>query len=268
MKKIGKSSQNKISGYGKSKSRGADGGDGLSRGTPVTGLVVLNERNSPVVEQYRILFSKLDDICQADGKRMIAVTSASYQEGKTTTVSNLAVIAARDFGKRCLLIDTHAKKPMVAETFNLEHGMGLMDLIAKRCAIAESFARGPVHNLTLLPMGETPDPSAATLNIAALKEVFTKARREDYSMLWDEDRDDFLQTGEEEAELFDYIFIDAPPLCLPDTNRILGAVDAILLVVGAGTVPQKTLTKAIRQLDASKIIGSVLNRAKSSLAAA
>ncbi len=45
------------------------------------------------------------------------MTSSIKGEGKTTTVSNLAVVAARDFGKRCLLLDGDFNNPALSLVF-------------------------------------------------------------------------------------------------------------------------------------------------------
>lgn len=173
-------------------------------------LMTVHSPGSAVVEQYKELFMALDRACQPAGKKIIAVTSAMQGEGKTATVANLAVVAARNFGKKCLLVDTHFKRPFIASLFRLGRGLGLIDVMMQRRSLEDVLTRSSVDNLTLLPMGHFLGKRAEVLNVGGLKDVFTKIRGEYYNILWNEDCDDFLQMEQQETDLFDYIFVDSP----------------------------------------------------------
>ena len=57
------------------------------------------------------------------------------------------------------------------------------------------------------------------------------------------------------------MIVDAPPvLGLPDTVTLVDLCDAALFVVGAGRSPREEVESALARLDASKLIGVVLNR--------
>ena len=62
------------------------------------------------------------------GPQVILVTSAVAGEGKSTTVSNLAVAMAES-GRRVLICDCDFRAPTVHLAFGLETGLGLTDLI-------------------------------------------------------------------------------------------------------------------------------------------
>lgn len=193
-------------------------------------------------DQYRMLFSKVDRLCRLENKKIIAVTSSIKGEGKTTTVSNLAVVAARDFGKRSLLLDGDFNNPALSFIFDAKKGPGLVDVLREKHRLGEVIRRSPIENLAILPMG-TPSSYTGENNIwasARMKDVLREVR-----------------------EWFDYIWIDAPPI-LPmfDMTVISESVDGILLVVQAGETPASLLAQAVKSINSKKIIGSVLNRAK------
>ena len=117
-------------------------------------LISVTDAESPVVEQYRHLFSRVDLACKAKDKRVIAVTSCAEGEGKTVTVSNLAIVAARDFGRRVMLIDADFRHPTLSNYFKLESGKGLIDVLMRQADLEKVFVPGPHPNLTILPMGQ------------------------------------------------------------------------------------------------------------------
>ncbi|MDC4226020.1 MAG: hypothetical protein MPW15_17655 [Candidatus Manganitrophus sp.] len=92
-------------------------------------LVTLTRRASLASDRYRMLFAKVDQLCRTPEKKLIALTSSIKGEGKTTTTANLAVVAARDFGKRCLVIDGDFKNPTLAKKFAMPDESGLIDVI-------------------------------------------------------------------------------------------------------------------------------------------
>jgi len=225
-------------------------------------IIALTDPYSPMSDQYRLLFQKVDRICQAAGKTIIAITSSIKGEGKTTTASNLAVVAARDFKKGCLLIDADFKNPSVGKAFALPENLGLVDIMMKRCTLESAFVQGPSERLTILPVGRVGGEQERTLNLDGLKEVISKVRGQYYNILWEESQGDFFQMSHQDIGMYDYVFIDTPPLVpVFDMNLISEVVDSILFVVRAGKTPKHIINKAVKLLDKSKVIGSVFNGA-------
>ncbi len=192
-------------------------------------------------DQYRVLFAKIDLHCRSEGKKVIAITSSIKGEGKTTTASNLAVVCARDFGKQCLLIDGDVRNPSLASQFGLTESAGLIDVLEKRSLLENTMRRGPVENLTLLTMGGAGARDRKVWTTDVIREVLRQARG------W-----------------FEYVFIDAPPVMShADINLIVELADGILMVVRSGLAEEGHLAHAVKSIGRSKIIGSVLNGAKS-----
>lgn len=215
------------------------------------GIVVLDESASLLMDRYRLLFAKIDLVSRKEGKRVIAITSAVKGEGKTTTTSNLAVIAARDFGKRCLVIDGDCKNPSLGKRFGIHNNAGLLNIISGECGFPDAVVQGPVASLSVLTMGKQ------------VSDDRQDDGRRDSAYIWTDNG--IVSILEKVRDDFDYILIDAPPILpLFDMSVISEVVDGIVLVVKTGETPEAVLTKAVKTLGPKKIIGSVLNRAKTS----
>jgi len=228
-----------------------------------SGLVAFTEPHSVLAEQYRLLFMKIHHAAQGRKIKVISFTSSIEGEGKTTTISNLAITAARDFGRKSLLIDGDFKNPSVGKYFKIEQPFGVMDVIKKRCSLEKALTPGPVDNLTILPMGRSfGGQSNEMLSIGDLDAVLAEVRGHYQPLLWD-DANGAFPFIEQTAETFDYIWIDAPPL-IPvfDMTLIAESTEGIVFVVGAGEAPRHIINRAIKLLDTPKVIGAVLNRAK------
>ncbi len=210
------------------------------KGLNGNGITTITRAVSLSSDQYRVLFAKIDLHCRTDGKKIIAITSTLKGEGKTTTATNLAVVCARDFGKRCLLIDGDVRRPSIAATFQIAEAPGLIDVVEKRCLLENAMKRGPVENLTILTIGGSGKQCGQIWTSDVIRDLLGEARG------W-----------------FDYIFIDAPPiLSHVDVNLITEFADGVLLVVRAGLAEEALLGQAVKSLGRSKIIGSVLNGEK------
>lgn len=82
---------------------------------------------SPVAESYRLARTNMLFTTE-DRKGIFVVTSANPQEGKTVTISNLAVSMAQG-GLQVLLIDADLRRPKLHDVFNLENKVGLTTLL-------------------------------------------------------------------------------------------------------------------------------------------
>jgi Mrp family chromosome partitioning ATPase len=68
---------------------------------------------------------------------------------------------------------------------------------------------------------------------------------------------------DEAAARFDWVLVDTPPIgLLPDASLVARLVDGVLLVVGAGQTDYRLVQRAVAELGADRIIGTILNRAE------
>ena len=204
----------------------------------MNGKIVATDAASPdSIDQYRRLATALVTVQRDRGVRTIMVTSALPGEGRTLTVTNLALTLSESCGQNVLLIDADLGKPSLHELFQLPNDAGVADCLRSgevQMPLAQVSPR-----LAVLPAGQIDgDP---------LEALVSKGMQ------------DFLARA---AERFDWILLDTPPVAqIQDSHLLAWMTDGVLLVIGAGATPRKLVEGAIADLGEDRIVGVVLNRA-------
>jgi len=85
--------------------------------------------NSRFAESYRTLRTNIHFSFMEKAFRSLLVTSAGAQEGKTSTVANLAYTMAQA-GKTVLMIDADLRKPMLSNLLPSKNSTGLTELLS------------------------------------------------------------------------------------------------------------------------------------------
>jgi capsular exopolysaccharide synthesis family protein len=205
-------------------------------------LVTLLGRPSPEADQYNALRYAVEEKRVSDGLHVVAITSPSVGDGKTTTSVNLAGALAHRRDARVLLIDADLRRPSVAPLLGLaEHPgrPGLVDVISDSALTLERAVRHlPAFNLNVLPAGQLSDDPFELLRSARVGELLQEARRR-----------------------YDLVVVDTPPVLLVPDSRILQSwVDGFLLVVAANRTRRKLVAEALNLLGPGKMVGLVFNR--------
>ena len=192
-----------------------------------------------VLESFRILRNGIEFLADDRGLKVVAVTSAGRQEGKSTTSVNLAVAMAME-GKRVLLVDADMRRPSLHRLLGVPSEIGLSTVLAGKSSVNSAIRPTAVTNVECLPAGPIPPNGAEMLNSRESRELF-RALADDY----------------------DSVVVDCPPAAgLSDVQVISTLVDGVLLVVSIDQTlkPQlDTTIRALRQAGA-RLIGVVLNR--------
>src|SRR4051794_27948701 len=102
-------------------------------------LVMLADPHGPQAEAFRTLRTNVDFANVDRGARTIMVTSAVQSEGKSTTVANLAVAAARA-GRRVILVDLDFRRPYVNRFFEFGDRPGLTDVALGYADLQDAIA--------------------------------------------------------------------------------------------------------------------------------
>jgi capsular exopolysaccharide synthesis family protein len=209
------------------------------RGREDAYLVSIEDPTSPAAEAYRTLRTSIQFLGLDQPMRTLQVTSANPQEGKTTTLANLAVALARS-GSTVAIVCCDLRRPRVHEFFGLQNEVGFTSVLLGKVPLAGAMQEVPDQaRLSLLASGPLPPNPSELLSSKRTVEVF----------------------GSLQAE-YDIVLIDAPPV-LPVTDALVlsGRVDATLLVAVAGATTRKEAARAVellRQVDAP-LVGAVLN---------
>lgn len=201
-------------------------------------LVSLNEPHSYIGEQYSSIAAKIMNSKKESNLKSIVVTSSLPDEGKTTTVCNLAVCLTNTFNQNVLIVDGDLRKPSIKKFFDLENDdfmkskKGLTSLLRMKESelnfniIKESILKTNIPNVSLLLSGKQTEKPGLLLNSPSLKAI-----------------DDSIK------ENFDIVIYDTPPIMFTSDSQAIGKLaDIVLFVVKAETTPRKTLKDALTRL--------------------
>jgi capsular exopolysaccharide synthesis family protein len=202
-------------------------------------LITIRNPKSAGAEAFRTLrtnmqFSSIDKKAQ-----VICITSAGPSEGKSTVVSNLAVVMA-ETGKKTLIIDCDLRKPTQHKVFNITNSTGLSDLLAGKVFFEKAVQESGVDNLQVLTSGTKPPNPSELLASSKIKKFITALRM-----------------------MYDFIIIDTSPVLLvTDAQLLAECIDGYLLVLASGHVDKDAAAKAQDLLEKvnAKILGVVLNK--------
>ena len=204
-------------------------------------LFILNDPKSSLSEAYRtirtgIMLSTLDEA----PLKILLVTSAIPNEGKSTTATNLAIAMAQ-MGERVLLVDMDMRRHNLHEFFTIDNSVGISDVIVDPSRIPDAVRSvGAVPNLHIITGGTlAPNPS----------ELLGSERMRD------------LIIGMKGK--FDRIIFDSPPLLAFSDSLVLSRMaDGVVLVAWGAKTHRDAIQQAAQLLKGvnARILGVVLNR--------
>lgn len=205
-----------------------------------------NDERHLYAEAFRNLRSSILFKNWRGGKppKIILVTSAVPNEGKTTTVSNMAVTMALG-GARVLLVDADLRRGGVNELFKLAANPGLSEVLTGKTQWRDAVQNTATKGLHVVPRGEALDQTSE-LFLSSLAENVLKEMGSEY----------------------DYVIFDsAPVLVADDTPSFAPKVDSVLFVVRMSSTMARLSAKALDLLYERQVNigGVILNRSSSNL---
>jgi uncharacterized protein involved in exopolysaccharide biosynthesis/Mrp family chromosome partitioning ATPase len=218
-------------------------------------LITHFDPKSPVAEAYRTLRTNIQFERMDRGGKVLVVTSPTLQEGKTTTIVNLALTMAQN-GQKTLLIGANMRRPSIYRFFGIprEPGLsdilvgnaqwrdcvrGVADILMGRFEMEDVMAAPGLDNLHIIEAGPIPTNPSELLSTQAMTEFMRAVAAE-----------------------YDIVLIDTPPILpVTDSAIVAGKADGVLLVYQAGKVGRLVLKRAKAHLEAARaqVWGVVLN---------
>ncbi len=172
--------------------------------------------------------------------QVLMVTSSVPEEGKSTTVINLAA-AYTQMDEKVLLIDADMRRPKIANELNLEkRGFGLSDAIAQPERAADAISHVERLGLDVMVSGSDCDNPLELLSSNNFKELLSQLRLR-----------------------YQRIFIDTAPLqSVSDALYLNTLVDASVYVVKSDCTQDKHIKNALERLQKTNghLLGVVLNQ--------
>lgn len=205
-------------------------------------LVTQNDPKNPGAEAYRVIRTGIQFAQAGKELQTIALTSCTPNEGKSTTIANLAVVLTQA-GKSVLLIDCDMRNPTVHKNFNLSNKVGLSSCISMGTALSDAVQKTSIEGLYALTGGVIPPNPSELLGSEQMKNVLQRAK-----------------------EQYDYVLIDTPPV-VPVTDALIVSrfVDGMILVIASAEVKVEMARDVKNQLvnAGANILGVVLNKVRS-----
>ena len=202
-------------------------------------LLAFKDPKSPVAEAYRTIRTNLQFSGVDKEMKVVEVTSAVPNEGKSTVIASLGVVLAQA-KKKVLLLDCDFRNPTQHKLFGL-HNKGLTNFMAGG---EEDFSDFIQHveqdNLDIIVSGPVaPNPSEILMS-NKMEDLLDRVRTE-----------------------YDYVLIDTPPIMPVTDAAVLGAkVDGVMIVIASGTDKPELVQAAKTRLvqGGSYLLGCILNK--------
>lgn len=201
--------------------------------------IVSHRTRSKEADIYRFLRTQILQKMKQNGYKTLAISSARYGDGKTTTAANLAVSIAQDLKQTTLLVDLDLRKPSLSQYLDITPEKGLTDYLSGDATVKDCLVRLPFERITIFPAGNAIDQSSETLGSPQMEKLASELK---------ERYDDRM------------IIYDMPPLLQQDDPLVfLPHVDAFLLVIREGITTIDEVKRSLDILQSTNVIGIVLN---------
>jgi exopolysaccharide transport family protein len=173
--------------------------------------------------------------------RIVGITSALPNEGKSTIAASLAQLIAHA-GKRVIIVDCDLRNPSLSANLAPNATAGIIDVLSGARSLEETVWRDPKTNLAFLPAAKRAPlfHTSEILSAEQTRKLFDKLRA-----------------------TYDYVIVDLPPLApIIDVRATTPLIDCFILVVEWGRtrtdVVQHALHTAPNVYEA--LVGTVLNK--------
>jgi capsular exopolysaccharide synthesis family protein len=212
-------------------------------GSTTTGLITLDERNSPMAEAYRHLRTSLLFSSAGRPPQSILVTSSQPSEGKTTTAVNTAITLAQADAD-VVIIDCDLRRPRLHTYFDLENSQGLTNYLSGE-RNTENLIKSckTLPRLKVITSGPIPPNPAELLSSQEMKNLIQFLRGK-----------------------YKHIIIDSPPaISFTDAAILSTIVDGVVLVAMSGKSSIHLMRRFKHRAGniGARIYGVVLNGLKS-----
>lgn len=180
--------------------------------------------------------------------KVIGITSALPDEGKTTIAASLARLIAHS-GQRVIIVDCDLKRPSLSGRLCPDAAYGLIEVLTSKIPLEQAIWRDPKTNFAFLPAVRRSSlfHTSELLASEATRRLFDKLR-----------------------SYYDFVIVDTPPLVpLVDARATTAFTDCHLLVIEWGQTKIDVVKRALHSAPNvyENMVGAVLNKADAKLMA-
>jgi capsular exopolysaccharide synthesis family protein len=174
-------------------------------------------------------------------RRVVLFTSTGPQEGKSSTVANLARTLAST-GEAVLIVDCDLRRPTQHALHGLERDQGLTNYLAapvEQTDWTPYVKQGAQPTLHVLSCGPVPPSPPELLGSERFRELLASLREE-----------------------YDWVLLDSPPATsLTDASLLAAVADMVVLVVQHNKTDRDVTARTLQRLREvnAEVVGAVLN---------
>ncbi len=204
-------------------------------------LISQRDPRDPITESYRTIRNSLKFISLDKSVNSFLITSSLENEGKSTTVINLAISITRE-EKQVLIMDTDLRRPSFHEIFGVSNSTGVSSILAEEAKLDDAIKRTDVEGLSVLTSGPIPPDPGRMIESQKMKQLIKDVTQQ-----------------------YDIVILDSPPILIANDSIILtGYVDGCILVLESRKITRRVLTQGLELLKQANIqlTGAVLNKLK------
>ncbi|MGF1474611.1 MAG: GumC family protein [Geminicoccaceae bacterium] len=190
-------------------------------------------------ESIRLIRSAIGQAAGGSKRRVVLVTSAIPEEGKTTLALTIGRMASAA-GEKALIIDCDLRAPTVSKDLDSWSGGGLAEVLMGRATIKDVVRRDNWSGLSFVAAGETTLEAIEHVNSGRMEEVVGQAARD-----------------------YDMVILDSPPVMVVSDPLALARIAGLtLMVVRWNQTPRSLAKTALTKLHASAatMVGVVLSQ--------
>ena len=206
-------------------------------------LVTQISRYAPRTEAFRHLRTNIQYAQDGKAPKVISITSAIPNEGKTSSSINLAISLA-NAGLRTCLVEADLRKPKASKYLALNREiLGLADYLKSaptQSLLIDKFLHSwGDQGLVVMPSGSTPENPSELLEGSRFANLIDVLR-----------------------ERFDFVILDTPPaLPVADAAIIASRTDGVIVIVKAGETKKNQFQGVCDSVQSvgSRVIGAVIN---------
>jgi protein-tyrosine kinase len=199
--------------------------------------------HSAYADAFKILSTQIMQRMEEHQWSSLAITSASDDEGKTTTAINLGISIAKEIEYTVLLVDTNLRKPELHKYFGITPELGLSDYLQNDIDLADILIKpSGIDHFIILPGGTPIMNSTEMLGSPKMCSLAEELKQRYPKRI---------------------IIFDLPPvLDTADALSFVPCIDCALVVVEDDATKETELKQTIELLSVTNIIGTVLNKAR------
>jgi len=207
------------------------------------GFVADDLPRSLLYDAIRNIQTSLSFMARHSPLRVMVVSSAVAQEGKTSVAVALATVMAED-NMKVLLMDCDLRRPTLHTIFQTDFSRGLSNVLTDPDAeLLQSVNPTVLPGLDIMTSGPVPPNPVKLLRSRRMKDILDEARNQ-----------------------YDMVLVDCPPvLGFSEVPILVTYADGVLLVIKEGAVPRKAFARVLSSLPFEKPVGAVLNMSHSEL---